>query len=139
MNGRPAELRRLIERYQRRLAKLKEAKAVSGLQTAPDVEIEIEDIENEIETLRGQLEAVENEPSVGRILATLRQSIADLEVTDPRLELLRRQLFDLSIMVDELQERVRQIEKHEEMGLQVARAVAFAGFVVLVVVVSRYI
>lgn len=146
------EILRLIERHQRRLAKLQESAALSGNHTPPDVQLEIEDIEREIEQLRAQLQTeTEKDAAVsrsfsqletgpmGEILLSIREQISRLEVSDPRLEMLKRQLFDLSIMTDQLQERVARLENNERIGLTIARAVAIAAFVVLVVLVSRFI
>lgn len=146
------ELRKIIGNHQRRLNKLREQQAVSGTDTRPDVLIEIEDLETALDGLQGELEAeVSREAAVkrsysqletgpmGEVLLSIREQIGRLEVSDPRLEMLRRQLFDLSIMTDELQERVRSLESHERAGLTIARAVAIAVFVVVVVAASRYI
>jgi len=146
------ELRRLIRNHQRRLSKLQEIRATNGVDTRPDVLIEIEDLESALDGLQAELEAeaaretavkrsysqLETGP-MGEVLLSIREQIGRLEVSDPRLEMLRRQLFDLSIMTDELQERVRLLEYHERAGLTVARAVAIAVFVVVVVAASRYI
>lgn len=79
------------------------------------------------------------EPNLRRLLKDIQNSITALEVVDPRLEMLRRQLLDLSIIVDELQERVRQLEKHEDIAQQVAWMIVMAAFVVVVVLVFEYI
>ena len=51
-----ADIERLIKQNQRRLVKLKEQKALSGMSVDPRVIIEIEDIEKEIEKLQADLE-----------------------------------------------------------------------------------
>lgn len=79
------------------------------------------------------------EPTIRRLLRELRRDIAELQVVDPRLELLRKQLLDLSLMVDEVQEQVRQLEKHEDTGLYIIRIAAMAAFVVLLVLLVRLI
>lgn len=79
------------------------------------------------------------EPNLKFLLKQIRQDIQDLQVVDPRLELLRQRLFDLSVQVEEIQERINRIESHEDTGLYIARSVAIAAFVVLVVLVSRYL
>lgn len=73
------------------------------------------------------------------VLRDLKHQISELEVTDPRLELLKKRLFDLSVEVEAINERVRRLEHHQDTGLTIARAVALAAFVVLVVLISRYI
>lgn len=137
---RKVDLLKQIDQHHRRLAKLKERAARDGFDTEPKTLIEIEDVEAEIEDLQAELGAVgDDPPDLHHILEAIRQSITDLEVSDPRLEMLRRQLLDLSVHVDQLQERTRRLESHEATGLTIARAVAIAAFVVLVVLVSRYI
>lgn len=51
----PEDVRRLIHRKQRRLQKLKEAQALKGSNTAPDILLEIEDLEAELVELQEQL------------------------------------------------------------------------------------
>lgn len=51
------DIKKLINRHQRRLQKLQERQASQGINTPPEVLIEIEDIERDLGKLRGQLEA----------------------------------------------------------------------------------
>lgn len=53
-------IRELINNKQRRLQKLKERKAIYGINTPPEVLIEIEDTEAEIKELQTELEALES-------------------------------------------------------------------------------
>lgn len=50
--------KKLLENHERRLQKLKEKKAIYGLETPPDILMEIEDIEKEVAELQGQLKAL---------------------------------------------------------------------------------
>lgn len=56
---RPEELRRLIDRHQRRLQKLKEQQALKGNNAPPELLIDLEDTEAIIEQLQTQLNALE--------------------------------------------------------------------------------
>ncbi len=69
----PEDIQKLINRYSRRLQKLKERQAVQGLNTSPEVLIEIEDIEVELERLQSQLESEQ---------AQLRQTLSNLAGLD---------------------------------------------------------
>ncbi|MCP4356951.1 MAG: protein kinase, partial [Chloroflexi bacterium] len=67
------ELRKLIAKNSRRLQVLKEKKALMGLNTAPEVVIEIEDIESEIERLEKELASKPVNEELGPYrLATIR-------------------------------------------------------------------
>jgi hypothetical protein len=57
------DIKRLIVNYQRRLQKLKEAQALQGINTPPDVLIQIEDIEAELEKFQTALTALQDDPS----------------------------------------------------------------------------
>lgn len=57
------EIKQLITKSTRRLYKLKEQKAVFGLNTAPEISIEIEDIEAELERLQIIMKLLENMPT----------------------------------------------------------------------------
>ncbi len=59
--SRQEKIKRLIINYDRRLQKLKEHQALHGLDTAPNILIEIEDIEEQIERLRAELESEEEQ------------------------------------------------------------------------------
>lgn len=56
------DLQQLIHRKQRRLQKLKEAQAVKGPNTDPEILIEIEDLAAELDELQAQLRGMKGEP-----------------------------------------------------------------------------
>lgn len=60
------ELRKLIIKHQRRLQKLKEQQATFGINTPPEIFIEIEDIEAELERLQTKLTRVDNNKGYGK-------------------------------------------------------------------------
>lgn len=55
------DVRRLIYRKQRRLQKLKEAQALKGPNTNPEILIEIEDLEAELDELQNQLRGMKRD------------------------------------------------------------------------------
>lgn len=148
------DLRRLISRHQRRLSKLKEQRAITGSKTEPDTLIEIEDLEGEIDGLLGEMaqmkerekaikEEFDNFPdslrSLADVLLLIHDRVSDLQVTDPRLEILRGQLLDLSVMVDQLQQRLETLEQHEKTGLNIARSVLILVGALVLSLMVRFI
>jgi len=57
------DIKRLVMNYQRRLQKLKEVQALQGINTAPDILIEIEDIEAELDKFQAALKALQHDVS----------------------------------------------------------------------------
>jgi hypothetical protein len=79
------------------------------------------------------------EPTLRVYLKQISKQISDLEVTDPRLDMVRRQLFDLSLMVERLEFRVDKVESNQTVSFHVARALLVAVFVIALVVALRFI
>ncbi|MFC1976367.1 tetratricopeptide repeat protein [Chloroflexota bacterium] len=72
------DIRNLIRNHNRRLQKLKEQQALRGLNTPPEIVLEIEDIEAKIEQLQTGLEEIESDPDTQKQrIEQQRQRIAD--------------------------------------------------------------
>ncbi|MCB0194706.1 MAG: hypothetical protein KDJ65_22330, partial [Anaerolineae bacterium] len=59
-----AHLQQLITNHTRRLQKLKEQRALTGIRTDPAIIIETEDIETELKVLQEELAAIKDEPEL---------------------------------------------------------------------------
>ncbi len=81
MSHKKDNIKRLITKYERRLQKLREQRAIEGRSVDPKIPIEIEDIEAEIEELQTELKALE---SSGADEATQRVPSQLIEDTNPK-------------------------------------------------------
>lgn len=91
--SRKDDLRKLITGRQRRLQKLKEQQALQGLDTPPQIPIEIEDIENEIKQLQRELDLIKTDTTISNSVdmgsLTVAQIDDDIELLKALLRLIK--------------------------------------------------
>jgi hypothetical protein len=125
------DIKNLIRNHNRRLQKLKERKALEGLNTSPEILIEIEDIEDEVTNLEKELIEIrqkENLPKPNWLeVYHTEYQITDLRATEYGLELYlfdnreeRKKGLQWKIPVEKLENievRVYPYKNHTESGL----------------------
>lgn len=102
--SRQDDIKKLIFNYERRLQKLKERQAITGMSTAPEILIEIEDIEVNIEKLQAELSELQSLSHITTSKSEQSISLQDEQIVSSKAKLEEKPLttFDFESRGDYL-------------------------------------